>query len=663
MGSETRSDRQELQELASVPEAPETQKFVTEYLKPLASKIKHRDFAVYDIETITDLTKAYLLGFYDGKSYTLFERNVDGSSIADYPETDCGAVDRFLQWLTSTGRRYTKTWIYAHNAGNFDALYILRWFLDHQDRFRLELTPLNSSILILTVHSKSDRHAKWTFIDSYRLMSAKLDAIGKAFGLGQKVKIYECSCDPKKEDCERCQSAAYETLQSNPKRYEYLERDCKLLYSCLERFYELIYSVGGDIGITAPSTSMLTFRRRFLNHDIPINRHFIGCSNSECRGCLHEFVRRGYYGGRVEVFTEEFISRGPDDVLYFGDVNSMYPAQMLRQMPVTLQAQVIGACDLERLSRHWLGFVECNVNVPRETYLPVLPLRHDGKLIFPTGVFSSVWTSEELREAVRNGATIERVVKSVWFSGATVFDAYVNHMYRYRDKTLPGHDPGLDLIAKLLLNSLYGKMGMNETREKLWFFPSNQDIYEHPLRPLNELGDGIYTEEVTARATYVIPHIAAWVTALSRLALFRLMRGMLNEGYRIFYCDTDSIATNKPIIDDKALGALKTEKIEREYARFAAPKLYYLKSNASVKAKGFGGGFGGARMDGSLFDKIVNHREKMEISRMRKYREGLRADERFPSMMHMQKGIKNLDEKRVHLGNGETMPIHLMEVA
>jgi len=40
------------------------------------------------------------------------------------------------------------------------------------------------------------------------------------------------------------------------------------------------------------------------------------------------FIRRGYYGGRTEVFTP-FVPKG-----YQYDVNSSYPAGMIQAMPV-----------------------------------------------------------------------------------------------------------------------------------------------------------------------------------------------------------------------------------------------------------------------------------------------------------------------------------------
>ncbi len=627
------------------------------YLKPLTSKIRNRQFATFDLETSTDLVCCYLAGFYDGETYRYFE------SPMLKPEEPNSAVDQFLTWLTSTGRTYKSHWLYAHNGGNFDFLYVLRWFLNRPDDYSLEITPVQSSILALTVRSKTDEQVKWSFVDSYKLMNAKLEDIATTFNLGGKVKNID-----------------YETLHLDPRRYEYLETDVKILYNALSKFFGLIYDLGGDIGVTAPATSMLTFRRRFLSKDIPINRHFADCKarddeNHTCvGGCLHLFVRRGYYGGRVERLRAAFVARNSNDHLNVGDVNSMYPAAMLEPMPTEYVGARHGPIDIHKMSRFWLGFIECTVFVPHETYLPPLPYRTNSKLVFPTGVFSGVWSSVELLAAIEHGAQIQSYGTSVWFKGETIFDEYVHHLYKFRDKNSPSYDPSMALIAKLLLNSLYGKMGMRETREKLWFNPRRQEFIDHDLTPLEDLGHGIFTEAIAVNATYVIPHIAAWVTALARVKLFKLMQGFLAQGHKVYYCDTDSIFTTAPIESKAGLGELKLEK-QWDWAKFVAPKLYAggtytadgtrTVETSLVKAKGFSGGFGGGQPDLKVFEELVEHRRKVSSKRMRKFREGLRSNERFPAMKTVEKGLTldrwSIDEKRILLPNGDTKPLFVLE--
>lgn len=251
------------------------------YLRPLTSKVKPRKFAVLDLETTATLEKAYLLGFYDGQNFRhwdVLKSNKKGSYSQPYfPEDVRGCVSQFLTWFFERDT-YCKHWIYAHNGGNFDFLYIVQWLLHHSDQFSFQVIPLQSSILCLTVRDKtrSDKY-KWTFLDSFRLMNASLEKLGHAFvGEGKTTKLH-ANGDVVNENNFTDVNKYYKELFRNPQRYAYLQQDCMLLYRCLDTFYNEVYQQGGDIGMTAPSTSMKLFRRVYLKKWVPTTLHFPGC--------------------------------------------------------------------------------------------------------------------------------------------------------------------------------------------------------------------------------------------------------------------------------------------------------------------------------------------------------------------------------------------------
>lgn len=234
-----------------------------EFLKPLTGKVRQKPFAVFDIETTIHLEQAFLLGFYDGRDYKLFEDRRKAISQPRHPEDVRGPVSQFLSWLFSS-KQYCKHWIYAHNGGNFDFLYIVRWLMAHQTEYSFNVVPLQSSILCLEVADKPAPPRKtprtWTFLDSYRLMNAPLEKLGQALCGEGKIK-----------------DVNFKTLHRNPRRYAYLEQDCRLLYRCIEVFYHMVQGMGGEIGMTAPSSAMKSFRRMHLDKWIPINSCFPGC--------------------------------------------------------------------------------------------------------------------------------------------------------------------------------------------------------------------------------------------------------------------------------------------------------------------------------------------------------------------------------------------------
>jgi hypothetical protein len=428
---------------------------------------------------------------------------------------------------------------------------------------------------------------------------------------------------------------------------------------------------------------MKVFRRKFMHAPIETNRHFPGCPDPACRGCLHEWIRRGYYGGRTEVFEERF--EGPGD-LNVGDFNSMYPSVMQERMPCFFVAVEEGACDWRKyLHKKRVGFIDCTVSIPEDCHLPPLAHRHEGKLIFPVGVFRGVWSTEELKRVVQVGGQIVQEHKSVWFGTKRLFDGYVNSWYAYRDKTSEHYSKAMDTLAKLMLNSLYGKFGQSEERQKIWIYPEDKELERGTLVQWPHAEEGVMSEDVYAKTDYVAPHIAAWITALARCRLWDEMHRLLQAGHRVFYCDTDSIFTDGPVSDSKKLGDLKLEyKMQRCY--FFAPKLYGGKKVATevckckkekqlacndafaaqgerpchevVKAKGFSSGFGAERLTLDKFLRVVKEGETQTVRRITKLREGL--DKRvgqFPRMKTVVKSTTGKDTKRIHLVNGKTRAI------
>ena len=144
---------------------------------------------------------------------------------------------------------------------------------------------------------------------------------------------------------------------------------------------------------------------------------------------------------------------------------------------------------------------------------------------------------------------------------------------------------------------------------------------------------------------------------MARCRLWDSMQSCLKAGHKVYYCDTDSIVTDAEIQSSKAIGELKAVcKIKR--ARFVAPKLYFLDKEdgeLEVKAKGFSGGFGSGKLTEREFRLLVDYRQKIKIKRIIKLKEGLRNIEKFPSMQTEEKGLKHLDEKRIHLPDGNTI--------
>ena len=569
-----------------------------------------RPFEVYDIETTTDLMKCFLVGWYNGREYKHFE------SVPLPPDDARSAVSQFCAWYFL---RPSPLPIYAHNGGNFDHLYILRWLLRHMPHARVEFIPTQSSILLMTVWVGK---RKYEFRDSMRLMVAGLDDIAKTL-LG-KGKV---------------QGINYETLHTDPRRYDYLQRDCVALYDCIIKFRDIVTKrLGGAMGLTAAATAIETLRTGYLQRSV-----------SGLTPAREKLIREAYYGGRTEVFHTG-TSFSPSALLRCYDINSMYVWALAQPLP----------CDHVKDTRgqYWddgSGFVECEVDTftcnKDVLNYPVLPYRHEGKLLFPLGRFRGVWATPELHMALRLGYRLRWVGRGIWFHLSIVFKSYVETLYKLRDKGLPGYDPTLSAIAKVLGNATYGKFGTNRDREKIHLSPSVEEILEKGMRPLQGPFDlPVYIEECQSEASYILPHLAAWVTSLARVRLLTYIYQCYP--WRVFYCDTDSVYTTASLPTGKALGEMKAEYEDITKAEFVAPKVYRLThsdNSITTRAKGFsqfGKGYCGDF--GALAQGVCQ-----PCSAMSKLRTVLRGD--FGLMMRRKHLLKE-GPKRRFLSDGSSVP-------
>ena len=531
-------------------------------LTPLTGKPRQRPFLVLDIESKRDFTteagftRPFMVGVYDGREYYAFF-DTEPPTAENWEEhyyRPGGCVDRAMRFVLQ--RKYQGWHIYAHNAGRFDYLFLLPWLM-HIGRelgFELSVIPVASSIQVLDVW-KNNRRCRHRFLDSLKLIPTSLDKAAKSFGLTGKDKS-------------SLGKLGLDTPETDRRAWILYNRpDCVQLYRVLEKFHHYVENVlCGEVGITAPATSMKIFRRRYLKDSIPRAMD------------THEFIRASYKGGRTEPFR-----RWGKRLRYY-DINSSYPAAMLELMPAGDGTWWEGKPPKRFLDGKHVGFCEVDIEVPDSLHIPPLPITGpkgspvEGKLIFPTGRLTGIWEYDELKMAIEVGCKVKRWKRSVWYPGKYLFKDYVHELYQYRDKKSDKYDAGLAEVVKIMLNALYGKFGMRTLRKQMFLW--NDDELPDSAVPAN--GDPecpIWYAEVESDAPYVMPQISARVTSLARQRLYRGMLAALKAGGEVYYADTDSIITDVVIPTSTELGAFKDELPELSgmlEGEFIAPKLYTL---------------------------------------------------------------------------------------
>jgi DNA polymerase family B len=666
-----------------------------DYLGPLKRPPKRRRFLTYDIESKADdgqragFLRPFLLGVYDGidlqvlRDETHLRREGDhlstceNRSIRPHERSNpcpegChwrlrhkrpgGCVDKLMAYVLT--EEHSGKLIYAHNGGNFDHLFLLSWLREHRHEYGFEVVPVQSSIQKLAVwrwpEHQDEKVPRWDFIDSMKLFPTSLDKFLKAFGLGGKVDM----------DLER--------HEDSEEWLPYVRQDVIGLYQAVEEFHELLENkLGGEVGMTAPATAMKLFRRQHLGRDagspkrIPRHRHFreCDCPKDGSYGCLHEWVRRGYYGGRTEVY------RVTGEGLHYYDINSSYAASLRKDMPAGDRRIERGEIRWEHL-RNNVGFAECSVYVPPDAPVPPLPYRDpvSGKLLFPSGHFDGVWDIDELNLLNEiPGARVESVERVVWFRRKPIFRSMVDKLWTLRDKTLPTFDEALGALAKLMLNSLYGKFGMNEERVEIVFkkedCPPTQcflcgkeakgglcDGCEGSKPATRDPEEVVWYRRKRMDAPYIIPQIAAHVTADARIRIWRAMMSAIEAGGKLYYTDTDSVITDIILPSSPALGELKDEHPGQLLkGMFLQPKLYLLSCDQWETDKVTAKGFPRQLRTRETFEKL-REGAQVDYERIEKIRSLARARfSRPPMMVTVKKSIRSEYDKRVVLDDGSTI--------
>src|SRR5690606_28180560 len=171
---------------------------------------------------------------------------------------------------------------------------------------------------------------------------------------------------------------------------EYCERDCKIVYDSSAKIFEQI-----EPSVTIGSLSMKLFRKNYLKKTVKVERN------------LADQFFNAYYGGRTEAFKI-----GPCNGRVF-DINSAYPWAMRSGVflnPATLRYSRDVWRDMYNAPN---GMIHATVKVSSRELFPVLPVRHDGMLVFPSGTFTGHWMLSEFIYALAKNDIIVKDIHSL----------------------------------------------------------------------------------------------------------------------------------------------------------------------------------------------------------------------------------------------------------
>lgn len=539
-----------------------------------------RSFIVADIETVllNDIHVPYAAGYLVVNPGDDLTSNPITTFFSEdhivYSEKFEERSERMLELFLYDLELYMKSnvdvrTVYFHNFARFDGIFILKYFADQGDKYKINLLLRNSRIYELKIHrkSKNKKSDKYSFIlrfrDSLMLLPSSLDSLSKALcpELGSKGEL------PHRD------MLVDKLLDHKDQIMDYLRQDILLLGGVMKKAQEMNwshYSIDIENVMTVSALSMRIFRMKyFVETQFQIN---IPTRNQD------SFIRRD--GGHVDVY------KPCGSNLHYYDVNSLYP-YVMKKYPMPSGVPVWHNSLKDRDLDDIFGFVEAYVVCPTTIEHPFLPYKEDETLIFPTGRFVGVYYTEELKFARNLGYEIFPLRGYLFEKKDSPFDGIISDLYNRRLEAKKRGDAPMTYLYKILMNSLYGRFGLNpestlteicnKSRFDEWIkkdnFKSGEKLNDQYY--LVSYSSNCYSDDEGWKAPKMSAvHLAAAITACARIHMYpHIARS------DCYYTDTDSVVLGSPISDDLVssteLGMFKHEYHVKK-AIFLAPKSYWM---------------------------------------------------------------------------------------
>lgn len=532
-----------------------------------------------------------------------------------------GTPEAFWSWVDDRKEPHSRIWIMAHNW-NYDAAILntseilpkLGWTLGKY---------INGKPPLIVTWRKDD--CTLQMVDTLNYFTTSLASLGESLGV-RKLPMPSGEIDAQEWEA-------------------YCEQDVRVIRQAFLSFREFVRE--HNLGVMQPtlaSQAMTAYRHRFMPCQILIH------TKEEAL----ELERESYHGGRTEAFWY-----GPYyGKLYKLDINSMYPSIM---RSVELSARYVGY--FPSYKRHLWGAAKRDYNRVAECWIstdaPVYGVVRDHRLIFPIGEFKATLAEPELVYALEHDH-VKKIGQWAIYERENLFREFVDYFYKVRQGYQEAGNTAFAFMAKILMNSLYGKFGQAgkvwvETDEYVWT-DGQEGVLQvgeetPPIRLRNRLGRTQMLKMETESHNSA-PVIASEITSYARILLWNLMEQAGREN--VIYVDTDCLVVSEAgrlsldsAFNPQALGKLKLEG-ESDYSEFWAPKDYLFNKERKTK---------GIRANAKEITPV-----DFEQDRFQSWDVNLKeGQDGFVMVTTQTKHLTRINHKALVNGHGPTYPLVLKE--
>ena len=472
-------------------------------------------------------------------------------------------LDSFMQEL----EKENNSTFYFHNL-KFDGEFIIYWlfkngyeYVTRNNRRSKSFSTLISDLgmfysITIYLDVKNKNTKKVTIIDSLKMIPFSVDMIAKSFGL--EISKLEIDYNEPRE--------RNHTLTQQEK--DYITNDVKIVSQALNIMFQENLNK-----MTIGANALCDFK-----DIIKINKYNHLFTKLDFK--LDEEIRKAYKGGFTYLnsdYKEKETGKG-----ITLDVNSLYPSCMLKMLPFGEPIYYKGKYKEDKVYPLYIQKISCSFEL-KKNKIPTIQIKgsyyyqpneyiksSDGNIEILT------LTSIDLELFLEQYDVYDLEYIEGWkFKAITgIFDEYINKWTKRKIEAGKTGNKGQRQLAKLMLNSLYGKFATSMNIQSKECFLGEDDIVHYRLSE-KETKDGLY-----------IP-IASFITAYARNKTIRTSQAITDYSIKKYgidkyiYSDTDSISTTLTIdevkqfceIDDFELGKWAHENTF-ENAKFIRQKTY-----------------------------------------------------------------------------------------
>ncbi len=452
------------------------------------------------------------------------------------------SIEEFLEWCANPKENYT---LYFWNL-KFDSAFIIDFLIrsgyeyieDKKDKkdntFTTLITDLGQFFSIeIYFHVKKHNVNKVKIIDALKIFpNFSVERLAEGFGLTiSKLKL----------DYHKKREVGHELTDDE---IAYIRNDVEIVARVLKVMFER-----GLTKMTIASNALSNFKDHFNYFRLYFPR---------LEENVDAEIRKSYKGGFTYVnplYKEVMCGAGVTL-----DVNSLYPSIMrVEKMPYGQPILFEGKYEYDVNFPLYIQVLTCTFEL-KEGKIPNIQLKNT--LSFKPNEYLESSNNEivtlhltkpdfELFMENYNVYDLKYEGGFKFRCKQGFFDRYIDYWTEQKIKAGKEHNKAQRQIAKLMLNSLYGKFGLSTKAGKKIPYLDQNNVLKFLSRPKED------------REAIYIP-VASWITSLGRAKTIRTSMkirdwSIKNKGFDAYvYSDTDSI---KALLTDEDLEQLKNEGI------------------------------------------------------------------------------------------------------